>query len=286
MLPLAQSEAEGARFARTIGATSLAALRGLPAEHLLTSAEKFGMFSFRPNIDGDVLTDSPRDIYERGGQNRVSLLAGWNAAEGGTPALARGTASTPQGFKLMAQRRFGNEASEFLKLYPAQTIRQTHASFAAFNGDSFIAFGTWNWINTHRDTAHVPVYRYFFEQVRPDAPSDVKLYQHPSSVLGARHASEIEYVFGTLDFEPDVPWREQDRKVSDAMVSYWTNYARSGDPNGSGLPQWPKYEAGTQYSVMHIGPDLHAAPEANRARYEFLKEHPPKALPRTTRQSR
>jgi para-nitrobenzyl esterase len=88
--------------------------------------------------------------------------------------------------------------------------------------------------------------------------------------IGARHAGEIEYVFGTLELSlPKVPWEPSDRKLSEAMTTYWSNFARSGDPNGPGLPTWPRY--GDDRRVLHLDETIREAPDNLRARYEALE---------------
>jgi para-nitrobenzyl esterase len=91
-----------------------------------------------------------------------------------------------------------------------------------------------------------------------------------SEDIGARHAGEIEYVFGQLDSVPKVTWDPSDRRLSDLMMSYWSNFARTGDPAGSGLPAWPRYEKSAAYPVMHLDAESQAKPDATRARYETL----------------
>jgi para-nitrobenzyl esterase len=86
--------------------------------------------------------------------------------------------------------------------------------------------------------------------------------------IGARHAGEIEYVFGTLDSIPKVSWEPADRKLSDAMMTYWTNFARSGDPNRPGLSTWPRYEAGGR--VQHLDETIRDAADSLRPRYLAL----------------
>jgi carboxylesterase type B len=136
-------------------------------------------------------------------------------------------------------------------------------------GDDFIAFGTWKWIEQHTKTPGVPVYRYSFEQNLP--------LPEPA----APHAGEIEYVFLTLDSRK-LPWRPEDRKVSELMANYWTNFAKTGNPNGSGLPVWPVYRAQDGYQVMHLGAQPKAGPDARRERYLFQDglEYVPAFVPR------
>ena len=89
----------------------------------------------------------------------------------------------------------------------------------------------------------------------------------------APHASDIEFVFQVLSSR-NLPWRTEDREVSDLMASYWTNFAKTGDPNGPGLPRWPAYTARDGYEVMHLRAKPAVMPDQNRARYEFLDRLP------------
>jgi para-nitrobenzyl esterase len=98
-----------------------------------------------------------------------------------------------------------------------------------------------------------------------------------ASDIGARHAGEIEYVFGALDSVPKVTWDEADRKLSDLMMSYWSNFARSADPNGPGLPKWPGYDKANGDPVMHLDVESAAKPASDRARYEALDAFAAKA---------
>ena len=118
-------------------------------------------------------------------------------------------------------------------------------------------------------TGNAPVYRYKFEDAPPPPTDHSETESH-----GAYHSAEIEFVFEALPSK-NLPWRPEDRKLSDLMSSYWTNFAKKGDPNGDGLPKWPRYDKEGGYQVMHLKADSQAAPAQHMARYEFLDQWEP-----------
>jgi para-nitrobenzyl esterase len=269
--PLAESEQAGVKFAESQGATSLAQMRAKPANDLLQAAAQNNRgFAFGPNLDGYFLASTVRATYEQGAQSHVPLLAGWNADEGKMFVLFNPQKPSPKSFAEQAQIRFGDQAPQFLKLYPATTDEETIASAEALAGDDFIAYSTWKWIDLHRKTGASPVYQYHFEQVPATKPGAM-IGPVPASAIGSKHAGEIEYVFESLKSQEGVPWTADDFKVSEAMASYWVNFIKSGDPNAKGLPEWPKSDSSNGYEVMHLsGKDIHATSDSLRGRYEFL----------------
>jgi para-nitrobenzyl esterase len=274
LTPLAETEQRGVKFAESLGAHSLAEMRAKPANDLLQAAAKPGQ-GFGPNFDGYFITADPVEIFARGQQSHVPLLAGWNADEGKMFVLFSPQKPTAKSFAEQAQKRFGNQAAEFLKLYPALTDQEAIVSAEALGGDDFTGFCTWKWLDMQRKTGGAPVYQYHFEEVPATKPGAM-MGPIPASEVGSRHAGEIEYVFETLkSAQPDLPWTPDDFKVSDTMSSYWVNFVKTGDPNGPGLPKWPKLTNTDGYEVMHLnGKDIHATPDATRGRYEFLDKQP------------
>jgi para-nitrobenzyl esterase len=264
-MTLEAREQRDADWTASLGAKTLAELRALPADTILQASSVKGAPRFPPVVDGRVLTEPVADTYVAGKQAHVPLLAGWNRDE--SSSLARDM--TVEKWKAFAADRFADRAAEFLTLYPGETDEQAARSSIDYGSDAFIAFSTWKWLEAQRKTGEAPVYRYHFELPAP--PSKF----HPGWL--AFHSDDIEYVFGVLDTRPEAQWRPEDRKLSEEMMSYWTNFAKTGDPNGPGLPEWPKYGADKQ--VLHLDSTITAGPSAVEPRDEFLLKGMPAARP-------
>ncbi|MGH9407135.1 MAG: carboxylesterase/lipase family protein [Terriglobia bacterium] len=266
---LESAEESAARFAQAVlGTTDLTTLREMSAEKILTaSMQKVNgrRVRFWPDMDGYFFPESVPEIYAQGKQAHVPLLAGWNHDEGSIvlqqPAM--------DSLRALAEKEFGADAPEFLKVYRAADDQQASRVADDFAGDRFIAYSTWAWLEAQVKTGDAPVYRYKFDLGSPGDPN------HPAK-MGAFHSDDIEYVFGTLNSRLGAKWRPEDYKLSLLMQTYWTNFAKTGNPNGDGLPTWPRYDAADGWRVMHLSPTPGARPDVHRDRYLFLQKEWPK----------
>jgi para-nitrobenzyl esterase len=180
---------------------------------------------------------------------------------------------TAESFTKQTRERYKEAADAVLKVYPATNDAEAVESAAALAGDMFIGYGTWKWLDVHLVTGESPVFRYSFDRDRPIAPdTKVNGIAVTAKDIGARHAGEIEYVFGALSSDAKAAWEPIDTTISGQMMSYWTNFAKTGNPNGPGLPEWPAYRASDGYQVMHIGPESKASADALRPRYIVLDQ--------------
>jgi para-nitrobenzyl esterase len=262
-----EAEKAGVRFAEAaFGTSSLEALRAKPAQEVLDAAWKEPRPDFATDVDGYFLTENCDSIYAAGRQSHVALLAGWNRDEGSASSIFGDDRPEVESYAAHVRKKFGANADAFLKVYPATTDAEAKRAAADYGGDDFIAYATWKWIEEQLKSGGSPVYRYQFDQPLPLA-ADAK----PGAELVVPHASDIEFVFRVLSSR-NLPWTPADRAVSELMASYWTNFAKTGNPNGPGLPQWPQYHDRDGYLVMHLSTKPAVVPDPHRARYEFLEK--------------
>jgi para-nitrobenzyl esterase len=262
---LAKAEQTGTKIADILSAHSIAELRAKPAEVLLDAVVKnpdVQRMYRGPIIDGWVLPLNPVEIFNKGLQNDVPVLAGSTSDEG-TLFTTRAEQATPETYAEQVHELFGNASEQVLKVYPGDTPEEAKSSFAALFGDQLIAYPTWLWNELQAKTGKAAAYRYLFE-LRPPSPEPLL------AAAGAFHTAEIFYVFDNLPAR-DWAWRPEDRRMAEIASSYWTNFAKTGNPNGPGLPDWPPY-AGPGGSVMRLAEQSGAGPDPRLTRYRILNE--------------
>ena len=220
------AEKNGAEFAKTIGANSLAGLRALPADSLLKLATKYGPFRFHMTIDGYFFPKDPLAIYQSGEEAHVPLLVGWNSQEWDYHGVIGNNQPTKENFEKGVQKLYGDKAADILKVYAINSDADVEKAATDLASDRFIAFSTWRWSDLQTKTGTKPVYRYYYAHPRPGAK-------------GAVHSAEIEYAMGNLSSNKVYAWTADDYKVSDIMQQYFANFIKTGNPNGAGLTKWP-----------------------------------------------
>jgi para-nitrobenzyl esterase len=258
----AQAQENGAKAVAALGVKTIAELRAKPL------AELTGLGSAGLVVDGYIIPEDLSLTFMSGKQNAVDVLTGSNKDEanfgicGPAAGLAGrgggGSGMTLDAFKTNAQRRFGDAAAEYAKLYGVTSDAEARPAAHTACGDEV----NWNmrqWAAAQAK-AGKKAYTYFFTRV----PT---LNGQPSP-QGATHTAEISYAFNNPKGQANQTWNDVDTKLADAMSSYWVNFIAKGDPNGSGLPNWPQFrDMNSKVMVFGDTPQAEAAPPAEKLKF-------------------
>jgi para-nitrobenzyl esterase len=286
--PLDETEKDGFQFAETVGAPSLAALRAMGAEKIMESLSNAvgpargsaPSLRFSPNLDGYFLSMTLTTIFEAGEQAKVPLLAGSNSEEQSARSILGENEPTVENFVEAVRKLYRDNGDQVLKVYAPRTPEEVLQAATDLASARFIAHGTWKWTELQMKTGGKPVYRYFYTRIRPPyrgTPGESSPEGRggrgamlPQARRGAAHSAEIQYAMGNLDLDNRYNWERGDHKVSETMQAYFVNFVNTGNPDGRGLPNWPRYEAKSNYMRMRIDVVSAAEPEPGRSRYQVL----------------
>jgi para-nitrobenzyl esterase len=246
------AEEQGQKFSAAISAKSLAELRALPAAELFDKYQAT-TFRFRPIVDGWIVPDQVKAVYERGQQTDVPLLTGWTADEGS--AQKGYGVSTVAEFTDRATKEFGDRAPAFTALYPAKSDAEAGEASKQRLRDSARAELLW-WSTLRAKKGHAKDWSYYFDRAIPWP-------EHPE--YQAFHSGELPYSFNNLHLMQR-PWEEADRRVADQMSSYWANFIKTGNPNGPGLPHWPEEND----QLLRLAADTRAEPVLSEEKLKFF----------------
>ncbi|WP_085931886.1 carboxylesterase/lipase family protein [Asticcacaulis benevestitus] len=264
----ADAEKEGAAFAASIKAPTLAELRALPADTLLAAQGKAQGTRFNVVIDGYFLTEAPEVTFKNGKAAHVPLLLGSNSQEAAASAVIGETTPTVANYRAGLKRVLGDKADTVFALYPAATDAEVLPAATAVASDNFLGLPTWTWFDLQRQTG-APTYYYYYSRVRPRFVTDAS---DTPPQWGAVHSAEIEYALGNLDANPLYAWTDEDRKVSAVMSGYFANFIKTGNPNGAGLPVWSKASPDAdkiQRQIIDV--KSYSAPFPEQRRYQAVE---------------
>ena len=245
-----------------LGASSLRELRAAPAEKLLAAAQRQRGISW-PVTDGWVVPDDQFRLYQAGRYNDVPVLIGYNSDEGATFGVPPSQNAYLEGVR----QRYGKFADKLLAAYPGGETPAAKKTARDLTRDTAFGWHTWRWARLQKETGKAAVFLYYFDE-HPSYAAD-----SPRAGFGTPHSEELPYVFHQLREHNRPAPTPADEAMSDMMRTYWTNFAKTGDPNSAGLPKWPAFSDATP-QMLHIASGrTQAGPIVNEAGLKALDEY-------------
>ena len=245
---LQSAEESGKQMTEKLKIASMAALRAIPADSLLKIQGRFGV-----TVD-NVVIPPVYETFVAGKHNDVAVISGWNADDG----ILFGPAAKAAEFQENIKKQYGDKAEAFLKLFPAKTDEEAAQSQKLIS-QLFFGWNNYAWARLQASMGTGKAYLYQFKRVPPGEPN-----------YGAFHSAEFGYALHNLK-KWDRPFTDVDFKVEDAMSSYWVNFAKTGDPNGEGLPVWPAFNENNP-EIIELGDEVKAAPLPYREQLKFMDD--------------
>ena len=246
---LPSAEAIGEWLARELGAADLAALRAMDAPSLVERAAEAG-FDPQATIDGWVLPQQILECFDRGGQAAVPMIVGFNEGEIRSlrPVFVPPLPASAAEYESLVRSIYADLAPAYLARYPAADIEDSALTAARD------AFYGWSAERLARDQTRLglPAHLYYFTHRYP---------AQEALGLEAFHASELPYEFGRIgtpdgwpQLWPRPPDEARERALSEALMSYFTSFARDGVPAAPGACAWPAYRDDRAFLELRAPP--------------------------------
>jgi para-nitrobenzyl esterase len=259
---LPSAESAGARMASAAGASTVGELRAVDLVKLFQAGLATG-WQPEPVVDGIVLKRQLAEVFARGEQAKVPVLAGFNEGEIRSLLFLMPKAPATQvAYEADVRRRFGASAAAFLAAYPGVDPR---ADVMASMRDGLYGFAA-QYLVRQQTAVGQPAYLYFFRHGTP---------AERARDLVAFHASELPYVFGQVGESaalgpnwPRPPLTSEESQLSEALLGYWTSFVRDGSPKAQGAVDWPRFTA-REHGYLDIDARPAAARDLHPAAFAF-----------------
>ena len=236
----------GEELLKKYGCSSTEDLRNLSAKKIVGEMNS----QHHVMVDGYVLPDSPYNLRKQGIHNEEALLHGFNDQESGPFIIFDRT--NLKNYESKIRSYFGDSADDVLKVYNATTDKEAAAYWAEVYGAVFFNYPHYC-LNRLAVSEGIPVYEYLFTK--------------KNRSLSSWHSGELKYAFHRIPEDSDL-YDESDRKLSDIMHAYWVNFAKTGDPNGPGLPVFEQ-NTGSEM-IMELGDNVGMIKEPYLAFYGIM----------------
>ena len=232
-------------------------LRKVPAEKLVQT--KYGNQEMM--LDGYALTKDPYQVYLAKDNNEKALLNGYNTREA-DPFVIPTYLLNPTNKKNIEKRLasyFGNDyAREIVELYKDEIEQDAFKAFNEIISVYWFIMPHNSWSNMALNNGE-PVYRYMFTK--------------ENGYHGTYHSGEIVYAYGNLEKQnKPYAYDEKDKTLSEAMVNYWCNFVKTGNPNGTGLKEWKEYDPNSS-TILELGENIQEIPDKFVELYSIIDRY-------------
>ena len=257
----------GVRLTATLGIpndqNALAILRALPVDKLLKVSQELESADFGVIADGWIVTSQPVGTFAKGSQAHVPVLVGSNADETTVFGKANPLASENSRPKTVGEYRkwlteeFDEFADDVWKEYPASSDAETQSVFVRMQTDYEFGFGSYRLARLTSQYG-LGAYLYYFSYVG----------RGPFAALGAFHSEEMMFIGDTYwrSWKPD----DNDTKLAGLMGDYWTQFAKTGNPNRAKLPEWPRYDEKSE-RCLEFGNEVKARTIPHKRGYDLFE---------------